>query len=158
MRVHGPERLDGQGLDPQQGQTGDRVIASLLGDPVVGQQIDLILTWRPSGYEVWAERGMVRFERLIDDEGRLHFEVLEVMGVNPIERQDPLALHSVELEQAAAAASGFDRHDPARRFIAPEHQTYPFAYERVAQLFDSPNAPDLAISPRDWCSGSQPGT
>jgi len=158
MRVHGPERLDGQGLDLQQGQTGDRVIASLLGDPVVGQQIDLILTWRPTGYEVWAERGMVRFQRLIDDEGRLHFEVLEVMGVNPIERQDPLALHSVELEQAAAAASGFDRHDPARRFIAPEHQTYPFAYERVAQLFDSPNAPDLAISPRDWCSGSQPGT
>ncbi len=158
MRVHGPERLEGQGLDEQQGHTGDRVIADLLSDAVVGPQIDLILTWRPSGYEVWAERGMVRFQRLVDDDGRLHFEVLEVNGVNPIEQQDPLALHTVALERAAAAASGFDPGDPARRFIAPEHQTYPFAYERVAQLFDSPNAPDLAISPRDWCSGSQPGT
>ncbi len=158
MRVHGPERLGGQGLDSQQHESGDRVIATLLNDPVVGQQIDLILTWRPEGYEVWAERGMVRFQRLIDDEGRLHFEVLEVVGQNPVEQQDPLALHTVALESAAAAASGFDSHDPTRRFIAPEHQTYPFAYERIAQLFDSPNAPDLAISPRDWCSGSQPGT
>jgi hypothetical protein len=51
-------------------------------------------------------------------------------------------------------AGGFDADDPTRRFIAPEQQSYPFAYERVAQLFDSPNAPDLAVSPRDWCSGS----
>lgn len=158
MRVHGPERLGGQGLDAHQNESGDRAIATLLSDPVVGQQIDLILTWRPGGYEAWAERGMVRFQRLVDDEGRLHFEVLEVVGQNPVERQDPMALNTVALESAASSASGFDANDPSRRFIAPEQQTYPFAYERIAQLFDSPNAPDLAISPRDWCSGSQPGT
>ena len=158
MREHGPERLAGQGLDPQQTESGNRLIATLLTDPVVGPQIDLLLTWRPTGYEAWAERGMVRFQRFVDDEGRLHFEVVEVLGENPVARQDPLALNSVELEERAADASGFDGADPTRRFIAPEHQTYPFAYERIAQLFDSPNAPDIAVSPRDWCSGSQPGT
>jgi hypothetical protein len=158
MRVHGPERLGGQGLDAQQTESGNRLIATLLADPVVGPQIDLLLTWRPTGYEAWAERGMVRFQRFVDDDGRLHFQVLEVLGQNPVAQQDPLALNSVELEARAAQASGFDASEPSRRFIAPEQQSYPFAYERIAQLFDSPNAPDIAVSPRDWCSGSQPGT
>lgn len=163
MRVHGPERLQGQGLDPQQYESGDRAIVALLTDSTVGEQVDLLLTWRgdhrdTGAYEVWARRGMVRFRRLVDDEGALHFQVLEVVGENPIEAQDPLALNTVALEREAAAASGFDAGDPARRFIAPAHQTYPFGYERVAQLFDSPNAPDIAVSPNDWCSGNQPGT
>ena len=158
MHVHGPERPAGQGLQPDQYESGDRAIHALLTSPVVGPQVDLLLTWRPTGYEVWSARGMVRFQRLVDDHGALHFEVLEVVGENPLAADDPLALNTLALEQAAAAASGFDADDPARRFVAPEHQTYPFGYERVAQLFDSPNAPDIAVSPRDWCSGNQPGT
>lgn len=163
MRVHGPERLAGQGLNSQQAESGDRAIAVLLTDPVVGEQVDLVLTWRgddaaTGAYEVWSSRGMVRFQRLVDDAGALHFDVLEVAGENPIERQDPLALNTMALERAASTESGFAADDPATRFIAPQQQTYPFGYERAAQLFDSPNAPDLAVSPRDWCSGSQPGT
>ena len=163
MRVHGPERLAGQGLDPHQEESGDRAIVSLLTDPVVGPQVDLLLTWRGAtaadgAYEVWSSRGMVRFRRLVDDTGALHFEVIEAVGENPVERQDELALNSLAAEREAAAASGFSADDPARRFIAPEHQTYPFAYERIAQLFDSPNAPDIAVSPRDWCAGTSPGT
>jgi hypothetical protein len=95
---------------------------------------------------------------LIDDDGSLAFEVLETVGVNPVANQDGLALATLAAECDAARSGGFDADDPARRFIAPEQQTYPFAYERIAQLFDSPHAPDLAVSPRDWCSGSQPGT
>ena len=172
MRVHGPERSGGQGLDRHQEESGNRAIAALLTDDVVGPQVDLVLTWRAGSdggaggaddradgaYEVWSARGMVRFRRLVDDGGALRFEVLEVLGENPIADQDPLALATIDAERAAAAASGFDADDPARRFIAPEHQSYPFGYERVAQLFDSPNAPDLAISPKDWASGAQPGT
>jgi hypothetical protein len=37
-------------------------------------------------------------------------------------------------------------------------QSYPFGYERIAQLFDSPHAPDLIVSPKDWAFGIQPGT
>ena len=164
MELHGPERLAGQGLDAEQQDSGNRAIHALLSDSGVGSQVDLVLTWRaggndrPGAYEVWSGRGLVRFQRLIGGDGSLHFQVIEVIGENPLANQDPLALATVAAERDAARAGGFDADDPARRFIAPEQQSYPFAYERVAQLFDSPNAPDLAVSPRDWCSGSQPGT
>ena len=164
MNVHGPERLAGQGLDSEQHDSGNRAIHALLSDSGVGAQVDLVLTWRAGddgehgAYEAWATRGLVRFRRLIAGDGTLQFEVIEVVGQNPLANQDPLALCTLDAERAAAMAGGFDADDHTRRFIAPEQQSYPFAYERVAQLFDSPNAPDLAVSPRDWCSGSSPGT
>ena len=163
MIVHGPERLAGQGLDAQQEDSGNRAIHALLAAEGVGAEVDLVLTWRagegdePGAYEAWAARGMVRFRRLIGGDGSLHFEVIEVVGENPLANQDTLALATVAAEREASAAGGFDADDAARRFIAPEQQSYPFGYERVAQLFDSPNAPDLAVSPRDWCAGNQPG-
>ncbi len=164
MRLYGPERLAGQGLDAAQHDSGNRAIHALVSDAGVGDQVDLVLTWRdghgdePGAYEVWARRGMVRFRRHVADDGALAFEVIEVIGENPVANQDQLALATLADERRAATASGFDADDPARRFIAPEHQSYPFAYERIAQLFDSPHAPDLAVSPRDWCSGASPGT
>ncbi|MFZ4812270.1 MAG: alkaline phosphatase family protein [Ilumatobacteraceae bacterium] len=167
MRWHGPEHLVGQGLDVEQEESGNRAILSLLGDARdggIGEQVDLVLTYRegdgdePGAYEVWSSRGLLRFRRAIDDGGRLVFVDVEVLGENPIGNDDPLALSTIDAERAAADASGFDGDDPTRRFISPEHQSYPFGRERVAQLFDSPHAPDLAVSPKDWCSGSQPGT
>jgi hypothetical protein len=164
VRLHGPERLAGQGLDTAQEDSGNRAIHALLSPEGVGDQVDLVLTWRdgrgdePGAYEVWSQRGMVRFRRAIGDDGTLQFDLIEVIGENPVANQDPLALATLADERRAATASGFDADDPDRRFIAPEHQSYPFAYERIAQLFDSPHAPDLAVSPRDWCSGTSPGT
>jgi hypothetical protein len=164
MRIYGPERLAGQGLDLEQTESGNRAIHALLADPKIGAQVDLVITWRAGengadgAYEIWSARGLVRFQRVIRDDGALGFELLEVVGENPVAQQDPLALATLADEQRAAAASGFDAHDAARRFIAPAQQSYPWAYERAAQLFDSPNAPDLAVSPRDWCQGTQPGT
>lgn len=163
--LHGPENLQDQGIGLHQTASADRAIEALLSDPEVAGQVDLILTYRhghpggtPQGhYEVWSQRGRVRFRRWLEAEG-LSFEVVDIVGQNPLENQDPYALSSVEQEKDAALASGFDAHDAARRFIRPEHQSYPFAYERVAQLFDSPHAPDLAISPMDWAFGAQPGT
>ena len=167
MKIHGPERLRDQGLVPDQEESGNRAILALLRDPEVAEQTDLVATYRrgesegeggePGAYEVWAARGMVRFRRLLCDDGSLEFQIVEQIGENPIGNQDPHALRTVAEEKAAARASGFDSEDPARRFIAPEHQSYPFAYERVAQLFDSPSAPDLVISPRDWCWGVERG-
>ena len=164
MEILGPERPGGQGLDAEQEESGNRAILALLRDPQVAEQTDLVLTWREGAggesgaYEIWSARGLVRFQRLLQEDGRLDFRVLEVVGQNPVERQDPSALRSIEEETHASLQGGFAAQDPARRFIAPAQQSYPFAYERVAQLFDSPHAPDLAVSPRDWCQGSQPGT
>ena len=114
MRVHGPERSGGQGLDRHQEESGNRAIAALLTDDVVGPQVDLVLTWRAGSdggaggaddradgaYEVWSARGMVRFRRLVDDGGALRFEVLEVLGENPIADQDPLALATIDAERS----------------------------------------------------------
>ena len=168
MKIFGPERLRDQGLIPEQEESGNRAILALLSDPEVADQMDLVATYRrgesegeggeAGAYEVWAARGMVRFRRLCRDDGSLDYQIVEQIGENPIGCQDPHALRTVAEEKEAARLSGFDPEDPARRFIAPEQQSYPFAYERLAQLFDSPNAPDLAISPRDWCWGVQPGT
>jgi hypothetical protein len=164
--IHGPERLHDQGIGPDQADSAAKAILALLTDPPVRDQVDLVATWRrgppdaphSGAYEVWARRGMVRFQRLIDASGALAFEVLEVVGQNPLADQRTDALRTLAEEKEAAAASGFDAEDPARRFIRAEHQSYPHGYERIAQLFDSPHAPDLAVSPNDWTFGLQPGT
>ncbi|MBW2382302.1 MAG: alkaline phosphatase family protein [Deltaproteobacteria bacterium] len=162
-QILGPERQRDQGLGAAQAESGARAILSLLTNPVIGPQVDLIATYRhqtddaDGAYEVWSARGMVRFQRVIGADGGLDFEVLEIVGQNPIQDQDPDALRTLAAERHAAEASGFQADDPRRRFIAPEHQSHPFAYERIAQLFDSPHAPDLILSPCDWSFGLQKG-
>ncbi|MFN8643273.1 MAG: alkaline phosphatase family protein [Candidatus Binatia bacterium] len=153
---HGPERPGGQGLDPNQEESGNRAILALLTDPEAAGHTDLVITQRDDAYEVWARRGMVRFERL-DAAGRQTFRIVEQIGANPIAAQahDPIATCAAEL--AAAAASGHPTDDPDRAFIEPEQLSYPHAYERIAQLFDSPYAPDLVVSPKCYAFGLQPG-
>ena len=165
MRIWGPERAGGQGLDANQQESGNRAILALLSDPESRDLVDLVITYRcPSddesqtgAYEVWSRRGMVRFRRLLSRAGQLDYEVLETLGEDPIGNRDPAALRTLGEEIAAAERSGSRADDPHQRFIAPEHQSYPFAFERIAQLFDSPNAPDLAISPCDWAQGPYAG-
>lgn len=153
----GPERPGGQGLDPNQEESGNRAVYLLLTDPVVGPQTDLVITHRDGAYEAWAKRGMIRFQRFYASAGGYEYRIVEQIGENPIERQDPSVLCSIEDELAAAARSGFSGTDPAKAFVEPEHLTYPFAYERIAQLFDSPNAPDLIVNPKSYAFGRQPG-
>lgn len=154
--LHGPERPGGQGLDSNQEESGNRAILALLTDPGAGEHTDLVITHRDGAYEVWAQRGMVRFERL-DDAGRQTFRVIEQLGENPVadQRHDQLATCADELR--AAAASGYPTDDANRAFIEPSQLTYPHAYERIAQLFDSPFAPDLVISAKCYAFGLQPG-
>jgi len=157
MRIHGPERPGGQGLDANQEESGNRAILALLTDPDVRDQVDLVITQRDDAYEVWAARGMIRFQRLLRDDGALAYEIVEQIGENPIARQDHRAVASIAEELAAAARSGHPTEDPNRAFIEPDQLTYPHAYERIAQLFDSPHAPDLVLSPKAYAFGLQPG-
>lgn len=152
----GPERAGGQGLDANQEESGNRAILALLTDPGAAEHTDLVITHRADAYEVWARRGMLRFERLCED-GRQRFRVLEQLGEDPLadQRHDRVATCADEL--AAAAASGHPTDDANRAFIDPEQLSYPYAYERIAQLFDSPYAPDLIVSPKCYAFGLQPG-
>jgi len=160
-RIAAPERPGGQGLDANQEESGNRAITALLTDPVRGAQTDLVITYRqgPDGqgaYEVWAARGMVRFQRFYDV-GGYAYRIIELIGEDPISNQDPAALATLAQELEAGAKSGYSGTDPAQAFVEPEHLSYPLAMERIAQLFDSPNAPDIVISPRSYAFGRQPG-
>jgi phosphonoacetate hydrolase len=152
-----PERPGGQGLDENQYESGERAIHLLLTDPVVGTQTDFVSTYRDGAYEVWAKRGMVRFQRLYAPDGGYEYRIVEQIGENPIEQQGTDVLRTLADELAAAERSGFSETDPARAFVGPEHLTYPFAYERISQLFDGPNAPDLIVNPKSYAFGRQPG-
>ncbi|TAK60999.1 MAG: hypothetical protein EPO22_08775, partial [Dehalococcoidia bacterium] len=150
-RIALPERLAGQGLDEHQYESGDRAIHAILTDATAGPQTDLVITYRDGAYEVWAARGMIRFERLFATDGKgFEYRVIEQIGDNPVANQDPRALATIEEELAASKASGFPGIDANTAYVEPEHVTYPFAYERIAQLFDSPNAPDLAVNPKPY--------
>ena len=156
-RIAGPERLRGQGLDANQEESGNRAIVALLTDPVRGDQTDLAITYRDEAYEVWAKRGMVRFVRFFDSASGYGYRIIEQIGENPIENQDPTALATLAEELEAGARSGNSGTEPAQSFVEPEQLSYPLAYERIAQLFDSPNAPDIAISPKSYAFGRQAG-
>jgi phosphonoacetate hydrolase len=157
MREHGPERTGQQGLSPDQYESGDRAILALLAETPAANQVDLVATLRDGAYEVWARRGMIRFKRYADERGALQFRIIEQIGENPVASQDPFAVATIEEETAAAARSGNPTDDPNLLFLDPHTITHPYAYERIAQLFDSPRAPDLIVSPKAWAYGIQRG-
>ncbi|MBI2724200.1 MAG: alkaline phosphatase family protein [Chloroflexi bacterium] len=152
-----PERLAGQGLDEHQYESGDRAIHAILTDATAGPQTDMVITWRDGAYEIWAARGMVRFQRVFAPGGGYDYRVIEQIGEDPVANQDRKALATMESEVAASRASGFGSDDPNLAYIEPEQNAYPFAYERIAQLFDSPNAPDLVVNPKAYAFGHKPG-
>ncbi len=157
VAVAGPERPGGQGLDASQEESGNRAIHLLLTHPVVAPQTDFVATHRNGSYEVWAQRGMVRFRRRVGGDGGYRYDVIETIGRDPIAEDDPQAVATIEEELEAARRSGNPTDDPNRAFIEPDHLSYPLAHERIAQLFDSPNAPDLVVNPKSYAFGRQPG-
>jgi phosphonoacetate hydrolase len=154
---HGPERRGGQGLDVNQYESGDRAILALLRDTRAAEEVDLVATWRDGAYEVWSKRGMIRFKRRSDANGGLRFEIIEQIGENPVQNQDPFAVATIEEELDAARCSGCPTKDPNRAYFEPSVLTHPFAYERIAQVFDSPRGPDLIVSPKAYAYGIQAG-
>ena len=154
---HGPERRGGQGLDRNQFESGDRTILALLKNTRAADETDLVATYRDDAYEVWSRRGMVRFKRYAQAGGELRFEVVEQIGDNPIANQDPFAIASIDEELQASGRSGNSSNDANRAYFEPEVLSHPYAYERIAQVFDSPRGPDLVVSPRAYAFGIQPG-
>jgi hypothetical protein len=116
--IAGPQRLGGQGLDLHQHESGDRAIHLLLTSEDGRRCTDFVTTFRDDAdggaYEVWAERGMIRFRRYLTAEGAYRYEVVEQIGVNPIENQDHTLLATIEEELTAAATS-----DVSVAFIEP---------------------------------------
>ncbi len=158
VRNAGPERAGGQGLDANQEESGNLAILKLLTSSEGAIWTDFVATMRTDAegetwYEAWARRGMVRWVRTYAEEGGYDYEVVDVVGENPLERQDPFALSTVAGELDAAG----NTEDIQAAYIPHERISYPYAYERISQLFDSPNAPDLVVNSESYAFGLQPG-
>lgn len=100
----------------------DRALEVLLGDELA-EIVDLVLLARDGTLEAHAHGGAVGFTA----EG-----VRWVRGRDPLARQDPSAFSPLDAELAGVRPTNADNH-------------YPYAFGSVAQLFDDPRAPDLAV-------------
>jgi phosphonoacetate hydrolase len=92
-------------------------------DPIV----DMTCSYRDGHYEARSHEGSVRFRR--DGDG---FERVKVEGTDPLADQTTDKWIPLANEQAEPSPHRADN-------------AYPFAFEQIAQLFDSPAAPDLCV-------------
>lgn len=105
-------------------------LEAALVDVSMSDRVELVA--RPLGhgsYRISSVEGTVEFDR-VDDGTHPDYRVRSVSGRNPVEDQNPghLVGHATERDMV----------HPDRR-----NNTYPHAYDSVAQFFDSPSAPDL---------------
>jgi phosphonoacetate hydrolase len=109
----------------------DRAIGVLL-DPDLDPIVDAVLRRVDAdAYEVVASDGRVRVRRRPEGAGWA-FDVEEVEGRNPFADQSTDRFAGLDAELAA-------------RFPDRRRNAYPFAYHQLAQLWDAPAAPDLAV-------------
>ena len=105
----------------------------LLGEslaPVVDQ---VVRRTGENEYEALSHDGRVTFRRDgVDDLGRPTYARTGGSGVDPLADQSPDAFAGIEAELA-------DPYPPRER------NSYPFAYDQIAQLFDHAGSPDLCV-------------
>jgi len=108
----------------------------VLLDAALEPIVDMVVRGVEGGYEAASHDGRVRFRR----DGHGGYEVTAVEGENPLADQST------------------DRYTPLADEVAHKHphrrdNAYPHAFDHVAQLFDSPAAPDLCVlhsSAHNW--------
>lgn len=130
-----PRPADYQAPDRERVET---VVEALL-DPALEPIVDLVVSAYPDGYEARAVDGRVRFVREPEGAGWRYREV-EVDGRNP-------------LGETATDRFGRLADERAHPWPSRKEQSYPHAYEQLAQLFDHPAAPDavcLHTSAHNW--------
>lgn len=101
---------------------------NVLTDRALDPIVDMVLNRRDGGYDAVAATGRIRFRRT--ELGA--FEVIATEGADPLADQRTDRFVGLDEER---------RHAPPHR----RDNSYPFAYEHIAQLFDHPAAPDLCV-------------
>jgi phosphonoacetate hydrolase len=115
----------------------DRALEVLLAAPL--EPIVDLVAWSPLAdvYEVASAQGHVRFRRRSDATAENGcplwiYESETLSGTDPIERQDPAHFGSLEAERSVPYPGRGDN-------------SYPHAFDHLAQIFDHPSAPDLLV-------------
>ncbi|MEY2432142.1 MAG: phosphonoacetate hydrolase [Acidimicrobiaceae bacterium] len=104
--------------------SGLRSALDVLLDPALAPIVEMVLVRDDGAIEAHAVDGMVRFDR----EG----DVLEISGRNPLRDQ--------ATDRFAGLANELGSLQPDRT-----SNSYPFAYDQAAQIFDHPAAPDFCV-------------
>ena len=102
-------------------------VEQALTDPALGHLIDVVLRRDGDTYHASSARGSVSFTHGPDGTA-----VVGTTGSDPFADGDPTRFVGLAAELAAGVPT-------------PEEEARPHAHDEVAQLFDSPHAPDLAI-------------
>src|ERR1039458_8354863 len=125
--ARGPGRRDAGIVHPHFEQTVD-----LLCSPELATIVELV-AWSPEPdvYEARAVDGHVRFRRESSD-GKLSFSSKTIAGRDVLADQDPTRFAPLDAE--------LSNQQPNRLT-----NSYPYAYEHLAQVFDHPCAPDLCV-------------
>ena len=108
------------------------------------------------------ERVTVRFQRQQDETLRTTLEVVDGDLVSIFPSQDPSLFNRYEdllatfenPHQAVINGADYAPGDPRVGFIPDAKQSFPLVLERIAALFDAPDAPDLAVGIRPWAHNS----
>lgn len=124
-------------LTPAGPQARTRALEVLLSGEL-SPIVDLV-AWSPAPdeYEVATASGHLAFTRHhdgVDDDGveRLRFTSRTIAGTAPLARQDPTHFGTLADERASLHPSAQDN-------------SYPHAFEHIAQVFDHVSAPDLVV-------------
>ncbi len=142
------QRPGDQGINAYEREIFEHAAGILLDQ----ESIHLVTTYEQEEetYLVRGKDGHIRFTRTIVGQG-IEYTIVEQEGLNPIALTDPTLFPTYQEEIAAGSNPagttypelGYEAGDERLSFIEPEDTSYPFAYERIAQLFDAPSAPDL---------------
>lgn len=136
--VVGPLVAGDQGIGADEEAEADSVVAAFSDDDGVHDWIGFY-RWSSGVYEVHAKRGSVGFQREWDGAGYT-YPIVFSAGENPFANTDP--------QQAWV-------DDDATATLSERARPYP--YERLSALFDSPDAPDLAVEPH-WRNDTSEAT
>ena len=109
------------------------VLEATLTDPALSDRVEMVLSRTAADtYRAAAVDGEVTFRRTAS-EGRYRYDVVGSRGRDPLSDQSTDALVGHDTERARA--------QPPR-----ESNSYPHAFDSIAQFFDAPNAPDLLVT------------
>gem|GEM_PF-1172991 len=150
------ERNEEQGLNGNEISVFER-IKDRLRDAT---GLSMVLTRINEKYFIYSKIGTISFKRIFDG-GVYKYPIEVIEGKNPIENTDETALSTYEEEIEAGSnplntqyqGAGYEVNDRRISFVESENTFYPYAYERIAQLFDNPNAGDIIGLPEPYGDG-----
>lgn len=142
------------GVDPLERPLYEAVREAALADP----DLHFVATWDHDAqvYRVDAAGGFVAFERTPAGIAVVEGDPASVFPSTAAEVLGDYASTLAAFENPSGytgADLGYVPGDPRVGFLPPELESFPAAFERIAALFDSPDAPDVVVGHRSWSAG-----